>query len=74
LQDAFHSLGDDLEAECVSQAHHRENDRFVLRGMSEPSDEGSIDLERAHRESAEVTQRRVPRAEVVHREAYTEGL
>src|SRR3954468_7115451 len=68
------ALRHDRQAQCVTEAHHRGDDRGVLALDAEAGYEGEIDLYRAEREPLEVAERRVAGAEIVDRQPDTQRL
>src|SRR6266705_761295 len=66
----FHALGHDLEFEAVREADDRERDHRVLRVGGDVANEGVVDLERVDRETLQVREARVARAEIVHRDLH----
>ena len=67
------ALGDDLELQRLAQGDHGGREARCLRRCA-VAQEGAVHLEDVDREAAEVAQRRVAGAEVVHREPDAESL
>src|SRR5580700_10329397 len=68
----LHTFGNDLQTETEAHRDHRVDDRRgCVRGDDRP-DKREIDLERVDRESLQPAEHRVPRAEVVDRDAHAE--
>src|SRR2546423_1793539 len=63
------ALGDDAEAEVAAEVDRRADDPCVLLLAVHRHHEGAIDLDLVHRQLAQVRERRVAGAEVVHGEA-----
>ena len=72
LLGGLHPLPDGLQAEGVGQRDHRLHYGRVPRVLSEPLDEGAVDLLDVHREHLEVGEGRVPLAEVVYGQPHPE--
>src|SRR5438552_4393497 len=70
----FHALGHDLEFEAVREADDRERDHRVLRVGGDVANEGVVDLERVDRETLQVREARIARAEIVHRDLHARVL
>ncbi len=70
LRRLLHALGHHRQIERISQGDHRAHDRVVPGLHSQSGDEGAIDLHGVHRESLQVGQGGVPRAEVVDRQLH----
>ncbi len=68
----LHPLGHDVEVELVAQVDHHSGDRRALRVDVDVAHEVLSDLERGDREALQVAHRRVARAEVVDRDAYSD--
>ena len=59
------ALSNDVEVECIGQGGHRSDDRSIVSGGAEITQERPVDLDRVDGEAAEVAERRVAGAEVV---------
>src|SRR3954468_2170404 len=68
----FDALGNDRETHRMGQRNHRRNQRRGVGAVVDRGDESAIDLERMHRQLGQVGERRVPGAEIVDGELYTE--
>src|SRR5690606_25370082 len=67
----FDPFGDHLQPATVSEADDRLDDRRVLTNLAKSGDEAAVDLQRLDGDAAQMRHRRVPGAEVVHRQLDT---
>src|SRR3989442_2679447 len=70
----FASLRDHAQSQRVRERDHRLRNRRVAAALLDPADERAVDLEAVDRQSREIAQARIARAEVVHRDLHAEGL
>src|SRR5690606_248785 len=68
----LHAFGGDGHAEAFAEAEDGADDRLAVATFAEALHEGLVDLDLGEGEAAQVAQRRITRAEVVHRDADAE--
>ncbi len=66
------ALGDDLQAEGLAQGDDRGGDRRIVGIAMHIGDEAAIDFYLVDRQTLQVVQRRVTRAEIIERQADTQ--
>src|SRR5689334_13976312 len=72
LQLVLDAFGDDFELHMLADRDHRFGERMI-DGARELSDEQLVDLELVERQHAQIGQRGVARAEIVHRHTQSEA-
>ena len=70
LLDGFYALGRGRDAQGCTQRSYRLYDGGTVGAYFHIGDEGLIDFDLVEREAAQITQRRIARAEVVHGDAH----
>src|SRR5262249_51839112 len=70
----FDTFGDHLEAHAVGEIDNGDSQRRIVRVADRLTYESPFDLERVERETLQVRQAGIARAEVVHREPHAQGL
>ena len=68
----FDAFGDDRDVEAVAEADHGLDDGGRLRIARQMHHESTVDLDLVEGKSLQIGQRRIARAEIVHRDAHAE--
>src|SRR6202521_160938 len=74
LSFCFHAFGDNALPETLSHGDHRTNDCGVVRVCVDVTYEGLVDLQGIDRKLFQVAQTGIPSAEVIYREAHSDGF
>jgi hypothetical protein len=73
LRLGFDTFGGGRIAEAVAQGGDRPQDRQGAHRRRKLADEGAVDLDLVERESMQIGERRISRAEIIHRNADAHG-
>src|SRR5580704_10872131 len=66
------ALGGGDHAETRAEPRHRADDGDAIVFLAELADEGAVDLDLVEREAAQIAERRIAGAEIVHADAHAE--
>src|SRR3984893_3543914 len=66
------ALGRGDPPETRAEPRHRADDRDAIVFLAELADEGAVDLDLVEREAAQIAERRIAGAEIVHADAHAE--